>query len=82
MSNVDNCPVVGPLVESQPLDHTHEQPPKSKRKGHARNPSSFLPEYTHSRPTPNSQQRFVYFLTSMTTNYGWINEGCENMFTV
>jgi len=51
-------PYPGPLVESQPLDQAPDHPPKNKRKGHARNPSSFLPEYTHSRPTPNSQQRY------------------------
>jgi len=51
-------PYPGPLVESQPLDAPPEREEGKKgKKGHRRNPSSFLPEYTHSRPPPQQQQQ-------------------------
>eukprot|EP00092_Neocalanus_flemingeri_P006838 GFUD01007383.1.p1 GENE.GFUD01007383.1~~GFUD01007383.1.p1 ORF type:complete len:948 (+),score=147.14 GFUD01007383.1:408-3251(+) len=46
-------PYPGPLVETQPL-HT-EPDKKSRRKGHTRNASGYLPEYTHARPPPQMQ---------------------------
>lgn len=48
-------PYGGPLVESQPLAEADRAGDKNRRKGHRRNPSSFLPEYTHSRPNPQQQ---------------------------
>jgi len=43
----------GPLVEAQPLQESDKsRDKKSRRKGHTRNPSGYLPEYTHARPTP------------------------------
>jgi len=62
-------PYPGPLVESQPLEVTGGQGGRSGHdmgsgkagkkgnKGHRRNPSSFLPEYTHSRPGPPPTQQ-------------------------
>ena len=46
----------GPLVESQPLELGSGAENKNRKKGHRRNPSAFLPEYTHSRPTPPQNQ--------------------------
>lgn len=51
-------PYPGPLVESQPLEVERER--KHNKKGHRRNPSAFLPEYTHSRPPPQQQQQQPY----------------------
>jgi prominin 1 len=50
-------PYPGPLVESQPLElGGGAAENKNRKKGHRRNPSAFLPEYTHSRPTPPQNQ--------------------------
>ncbi|XP_023348230.1 prominin-like protein [Eurytemora carolleeae] len=49
-------PYPGPLVESQPLELGSGAENKNRKKGHRRNPSAFLPEYTHSRPTPPQNQ--------------------------
>merc|ERR1740128_771660 len=38
-------------MESQPLQQ-EPQEKKGRRRGHTRNPSGYLPEYTHARPPP------------------------------
>lgn len=46
-------PYPGPLMESQPLQMEQTQgEKKGRRRGHSRNPSGYLPEYTHARPPP------------------------------
>merc|ERR550519_3076449 len=47
-------PYPGPLMETQPLHSVSETggEKKNKKRGHARNPSGYLPEYTHARPPP------------------------------
>jgi len=54
-------PYPGPLMEAQPLhnaggggggDGGGADKAKGRRKGHTRNPSGYLPEYTHARPPP------------------------------
>merc|ERR1712066_790628 len=54
-------PYPGPLVETQPLQESDKSRDKKRRRGHTRNPSGYLPEYTHARPPPgmqSSQGRF------------------------
>ena len=53
-------PYPGPLVEAQPLQESDKGRDKKRRRGHVRNPSGYLPEYTHARPLPGqtSQGRF------------------------
>ena len=57
-------PYPGPLVETQPLHEPAADKKKGRRKGHTRNASGYLPEYTHARPAPGlhaagaSQGRF------------------------
>lgn len=54
-------PYPGPLVETQPLQESDKAEKKTRRKGHTRNASGYLPEYTHARPTPGlhtNQGRF------------------------
>jgi hypothetical protein len=43
------------LVEATPLETRGEDRGKKARKGHRRNPSGYLPEYTHTRPQPTTQ---------------------------
>merc|ERR1719384_1739343 len=45
-------PYPGPLVEAQPLHDADKSRDKKRRKGHTRNASGYLPEYTHARPAP------------------------------
>jgi len=53
-------PYPGPLMEAQPLHNAGgtggegggADKAKGRRKGHTRNPSGYLPEYTHARPPP------------------------------
>jgi len=53
-------PYPGPLVEATPLETRGDDRGKKARKGHRRNPSGYLPEYTHSRPQPTSSQGHAY----------------------
>lgn len=48
-------PYPGPLVEAQPLHESDKSQAKKRRKGHTRNASGYLPEYTHARPAPGLQ---------------------------
>jgi len=64
-------PYPGPLVEMQPLQESADKSrdKKSRRKGHTRNASGYLPEYTHTRPAPGSLQNQGRFRDIAPSNW-------------
>merc|ERR1719483_1026117 len=61
-------PYPGPLLETQPAPT--ERAKTTRQKGHTRNTSGYLPEYSHARPAPQLQAGQGRFRDIAPSNWG------------